>query len=135
MMRTLPNLLGGLLISVMLTSMAHAAIQSYEQLPDPVQEARAVQLGLQLRCMVCQMQSVNDSDAPLAKDLRRLIREQVSANQSDTAILEYLHRRYGDDILLKPPMKPVTYLLWAAPLLMLLLGAGGIWLIVKRKRV
>lgn len=101
---------------------------------DPALEARAHTLQRQLRCMVCQGQSIDDSDAPLAQDLRRLVREQIAAGRSDAEILDYLHARYGDFILMQPPVQPHTWLLWLGPLLVL--GAGGAvaWFAIARAK-
>ena len=98
------------------------AIAPEEQLSDPLLEERARGLSAQLRCLVCQNQSIDDSDADLAVDLRREVREQLIAGQDDDAILANLQATYGDYILLNPPVNPTTYLLWAAPFL--LLGAA-----------
>ena len=91
------------------------AVQPDELLADTKLEARARALSAELRCMVCQNQSIDDSDATLARDLRLLVRERLKAGDSDAAVLEFLHVRYGDFILLKPPFKPGTALLWLLP--------------------
>jgi cytochrome c-type biogenesis protein CcmH len=91
-------------------------------LPDAAQEERARTIGRELRCMVCQNQSIEDSDADLARDLRRIVREQVSAGRSDADVMRFVHERYGDFVLLRPPFKPETALLWATPALALGLG-------------
>ena len=108
------------------------AIIAEEQLADPELEARARGLSRQLRCLVCQNQSIDDSDADLAKDLRAEVRKQVLGGADDAAILADLKQRYGDYILLKPPVNLATTLLWATPVLALLLGAGLI-LVTRRK--
>jgi len=95
-----------------------------EMLPDPRQEERARALGRELRCMVCQNQSIEDSDAGLARDLRRIVREQVAAGRSDGEIIGFLHARYGDFVLLRPPLRAGTVLLWAMPALALGLGVA-----------
>ena len=101
---------------------------------DPALESRARGLQRELRCMVCQGQSIDESDAPLAADLRQLVREQIAAGRSDGEIKDYLHARYGDFILMQPPVQPDTWLLWFAPLLVL--GAGGAvaWMVIARAR-
>lgn len=101
---------------------------------DPALESRARGLQRELRCMVCQGQSIDDSDAPLAAELRQLVREQIAAGRSDAEIKTYLHDRYGDFILMQPPVQPDTWLLWFAPLLVL--GAGGLvaWGVISRAR-
>jgi cytochrome c-type biogenesis protein CcmH len=109
------------------------AVRPEEILPDPVLEARARALSGELRCMVCQNESIDESDAPLAHDLRVLVREHLQAGESDAAIRTYLVARYGDFILLKPPFKAETFLLWATPLLVLLTGGAGIMIAARRR--
>jgi cytochrome c-type biogenesis protein CcmH len=103
-----------------------------EQLPDPAQEARAREIGRELRCLVCQNQSIEDSDADLARDLRRIVREQVAAGRSDADVMRYLHDRYGDFVLLRPPFTAATALLWAMPAVALL--GGGLMILALRRR-
>jgi cytochrome c-type biogenesis protein CcmH len=95
-----------------------------EMLRDPALEARARALGKELRCLVCQNQSIDDSNAELARDLRRLVRERLVAGDSDAEIRAFLVERYGDFVLLKPPVGPGTWLLWFGPPALLLVGAG-----------
>jgi len=97
-----------------------------DMLPDPVQEERARALGHEIRCMVCQNQSIEDSEAELARDLRLIVRERVRAGDSDGQVLDYLHARYGDFVLLKPPFAWSTAALWATPLIAVLAGLGFI---------
>ena len=104
------------------------AVAPDEVLSDSVLEARARALSAQLRCLVCQNQSIDDSDAPLARDLRVLVRKRLQAKDSDAAVMDYIVARYGDFVLLKPPMKSSTLLLWLTPLLVLM---GAIWLAIK----
>lgn len=104
-----------------------AAVQPDEILADPALEARARALSLQLRCMVCQNQSIDDSDAPLARDLRILVRERLKAGDNDAQIREFLVARYGQFVLLEPEKNRRTALLWLAPLIVLL--AGGLVLL------
>jgi len=100
---------------------------------DPVIEQRLVQLAEDLRCLVCQNESLAGSHAELAEDLRREIRAQMKAGKDDKQVIEYLTTRYGDFVLYRPPFKPVTYLLWLGPLLFL--GGGvAIWYVTLRKR-
>ena len=99
-----------------------AAISPDEVLDDPALEERARSLGKELRCLVCQNQAIDDSDAPLARDLRKIVREQLIAGSSDQEVKDYLVDRYGDFVLLKPPVKIGTLALWAGPFLILLLG-------------
>ncbi|WP_431272389.1 cytochrome c-type biogenesis protein [Dankookia sp. P2] len=120
---------------MMLVAPALAAVSDpAEMLRDPAQEERAREIGRELRCMVCQNQSIEDSDAELARDLRRIVREQVSAGRSNDAIMGYLHDRYGDFVLLRPPVKPETYLLWGTPVIALGLGLAMI-VTMRRRRV
>lgn len=93
------------------------AIQPNEVLADQALEARAREIGKELRCLVCQNQSVDDSDADLARDLRVLVRERLQAGDSDGQVVDYLVSRYGDFVLLRPPLKPATYALWFGPAL------------------
>lgn len=102
---------------------AHA-IQASELLDDPVLEARAREVSAQLRCLVCQNQSIDDSNASLARDLRQLVRERIVAGDTNQQVLDFVVARYGDFILLNPPLRPHTLLLWAAPGLLILLGLG-----------
>ena len=111
---------------------AAQAVQPDEILADSAMEARARALSAELRCMVCQNQSIDDSDATLARDLRLLVRERLKAGDSDAAVLDYLHARYGDFILLKPPFKPGTALLWLLPALAVALGGIAIALGARR---
>lgn len=105
-----------------------------DKLPDPAQEERARAIGRELRCMVCQNQSIEDSDAELAQDLRRIVREQIAAGQSNREVTRFVHERYGDFVLLRPPFKLETALLWATPAVALL---GGMLMIrgMRRRRV
>ncbi len=113
---------------------APAGVTPDEILDDPVLEARARALGRQLRCLVCQNQSIDDSDADLAKDIRRIVRERLVAGDTDEEIIAFLTARYGDFILLKPPMKPETLALWIGPFLVLGLGTVGVVLFLRRRR-
>jgi len=103
------------------------AVQPDEILPDAKLEQRARRISADLRCLVCQNQSIDDSDASLAKDLRILVREHLKAGESDSAIREFLVARYGNFILLKPPFAWDTWLLWLTPFALLTLGALAIW--------
>jgi len=115
-----------------LAPLAARAVEPDEIMPDPRLEARARALSSELRCMVCQNESIDESHADLARDLRLLVRERLQAGDSDDQIRAFLVRRYGDFILLKPPFKLETWLLWGAPFLVLLTGAGII--LVARRR-
>lgn len=103
------------------------AVLPEEQLKDPVLEARARHLSRELRCVVCQNQTIDDSDAPLAADLRAILRERLTAGDTDEQAKAYLVQRYGDFVLLTPPINPATLFLWFGPALLLLGGAFGVW--------
>jgi cytochrome c-type biogenesis protein CcmH len=103
------------------------AVQPDEVLDDPALEARARGLSAQLRCLVCQNQSIDDSDAPLAKDLRVLIREHLVRGESDEQVMDFIVSRYGEFVLLKPRFTSKTVLLWSAPFAVLLLAALFMW--------
>jgi cytochrome c-type biogenesis protein CcmH len=103
------------------------AVQPDEVLTDARMEARARHISAGLRCMVCQNQSIDDSNAPLAHDLRVLVRERLKAGDSDKAVVSYIVQRYGDFVLLKPPFNVETVLLWMAPLLLLIGAAAFAW--------
>ena len=100
---------------------------------DPVIEQRLINLAEDLRCLVCQNESLAGSHAELAEDLRREIRTQMKAGKDDREVIAYLTERYGDFVLYRPPFKPVTYLLWLGPLLFLGIG-GGAWVMTLRRR-
>lgn len=107
-------------------SVSHAATSPDEVLDDPALEARARELSKELRCLVCQNQSIDDSDAELAQDLRRIVREQLKAGKSDEEIITFLTERYGDFVLLRPPVKPATYGLWLGPFAVFAVGGLGL---------
>ena len=109
------------------------AVQPDEMLKDPVLEQRARDLSSQLRCMVCQNQSIDDSDAPLARDLRILLRERIAAGDDDRTVLDYLVDRYGEFILLKPRLNAHTLILWLAPAAALAIGAIVIFGLFRRR--
>jgi cytochrome c-type biogenesis protein CcmH len=121
-----------LLLWMAFAAVGAGAVQPDEIMPDPVKEARARGLSRELRCMVCQNQSIDDSEAPLARDLRLLVRERIAAGDSDAKVLDFLVARYGEFVLLKPRFEPRTLLLWLLPPLVLI--GGGIALWVNRRR-
>ncbi len=104
-------------------------------LADPVQEARAEQVGSQLRCLVCQNESIEDSGADLARDLRAIVRQRIRAGDTDTQIMAWMVARYGNFVRLRPPLTPATFLLWFAPALALLAGAAAAIFGGRRPRV
>ena len=121
-----------LFVALALGSAPALAVQPDEVMKDPALEARARILSEELRCLVCQNQSIDDSDAPLARDIRILIRSRIASGETNDAVRAYLVSRYGDFILLKPPFKPETVLLWLSPALVL--GAGLAAALFARRR-
>ncbi len=115
-----------LLLSLCLATPALAVSDPAEMLPNPAQEVRAQQVGRQLRCLVCQNESIEDSNADLAKDLRGLVRTRIAAGDTDTQAVDWVVARYGDFVRLRPPVNATTALLWASPLLALAAGAAAI---------
>lgn len=113
---------------------AAGAVLPDEQLADPVLEARAREISKELRCVVCQNQSIDDSDATLAHDLRVIVREQLVAGKSNEEVKSYLVDRYGHYVLLRPPFNAETWLLWLGPLLVLALGGLGVALYFRGRR-
>jgi cytochrome c-type biogenesis protein CcmH len=123
-----------LLLSLALAGQALAVLPG-EMLSDPALEARARALSGELRCMVCQNQSIDDSDADLAHDLRVLVRERIKAGDDDEEVIGYIVSRYGEFVLLKPRFNLRNALLWGAPVVLLLAGGGFILLGARRRRV
>src|SRR5258708_4097396 len=121
------------LFGLMIAALPAHAVQPGEMLRDPALESRARALSGELRCMVCQNQSIDDSDAPLARDIRLLIRDRLVKGESNDAVRDFLVSRYGDFILLKPPFKMETLLLWAGAPLALILGALAVWRAARRR--
>ena len=111
------------------------AVQPDEMLKDPALEARARLVSRDLRCLVCQNQSIDDSDAPLAADLRVLLRQRLTAGDSDQQAKQFLVDRYGDYVLLKPPFKTTTLVLWFGPLILLLGGAAAAFAVYRQRRL
>ena len=109
------------------------AVQPDEILKDPALESRARTLSQELRCMVCQNQSIDDSDAPLARDLRLLVRERIGSGDSDSQVFDFLVARYGEFVLLKPRFTPHTLLLWLLPPLALVGGGLALWFYSRRR--
>jgi len=110
------------------------AIDGDEMFADPAKEERAREIGKELRCLVCQNQSIFDSNAGLARDLRMVVRERIEAGDANSEVLAFVAERYGDYVLLEPPIKQTTYVLWAAPLVLLgaAIGLGAVYL--RRRR-
>ena len=111
-----------------------SAVEPGEMLSDPALEARAREISQELRCLVCQNQSIDDSNAALARDLRVLVRERLSAGDSNDEVIRFIVDRYGDFVLLNPPFKPSTWLLWLGPALVLVLGGWGTAVWIRRRR-
>jgi cytochrome c-type biogenesis protein CcmH len=109
------------------------AVQPDEIMSDPIKESRARDLSRELRCMVCQNQSIDDSEAPLARDLRLLVRERIAAGDSDGQVMDFLVARYGEFVLLKPRLKSHTLLLWLLPPLVLVGGGVALWAHNRRR--
>jgi cytochrome c-type biogenesis protein CcmH len=122
-----------LIILVVLTGRA-LAVEPDEVLDDAVLEARAIDISRNLRCVVCQSQSIDDSDAPLARDMRLIVRERLVAGDTNEQVYDYLVQRYGDYVLLKPPVQPNTVLLWAAPALAFAVAGLGAWVFLMRMK-
>ncbi len=115
-----------LALGLLIWSLPALAVLPGEMLSDPLLEARARAISQDLRCLVCQNQSIDDSNAPLARDLRLLVRERLKAGDSDRAVVEYVTARYGDFARLKPPFQPNTWVLWLGPLAVVLLGGAAV---------
>jgi cytochrome c-type biogenesis protein CcmH len=122
------------LLFALLAPSAAFAVTPDEMLKDPVLEARARHLSQELRCLVCQNQSIDDSEAPLAHDLRVLVRKRLEAGDSDKQVLDFLVARYGDFVLLKPPVQLDTLLLWGLPPAALLAGMVGLLMMARRRK-
>ena len=110
------------------------AVEPDEVLGDPVLEARARELSKTLRCLVCQNENIDSSHAPLARDLRIILRERLSAGDTDEEVIEFLVSRYGDFVLLMPPVQGNTMVLWLAPLLFMVFGIGGVIVYMRSSR-
>jgi cytochrome c-type biogenesis protein CcmH len=123
-----------LLTMLLCPTASYAAVRPDEILSNPALEARARALSQQLRCMVCQNESIDDSDAPLAHDLRVLVRERLQAGDSDGQIFDFLVARYGEFVLLKPRLSWRTAALWGLPPVLLLVGIGLLVIAAKRRR-
>ncbi len=118
---------------VSLSTVVHA-VEPDEVLKDPAQEARAREITRELKCVVCQNQSVDDSDAPLAKDIRVLVRERIVAGETDDAVREYIVQRYGQRVLLRPPLGIDTALIWIGPFALFAIALGTALLFLRRGR-
>lgn len=119
-------------LAALLAVTAAYAVEPDEMLADPKLEARAEAIGAELRCVVCQSESIEESGAPIAGDMRRLVRERIKAGDSDAEVKAYLVARYGNYVLMRPPLAPETLALWAAPILALGLGAAAALIVLRR---
>lgn len=131
---TLRRHAGPVLLALALLASPARAVLPDEVLPDPKLEARARELSQELRCMVCQNQSIDDSDAPLARDLRLLVRDRLKAGDTDSQVLAFLVARYGEFVLMRPVVSWRNALLWGTPVLVLLLGIGATVVALRRRR-
>ena len=133
-MKALFALLALLLLAPFLLAPRAFAVEPSERLANPALEARARALSEQLRCLVCQNETIDESGAPLAHDLRVLLRERIAAGDTDAQAMKFITDRYGDFVLLKPPVEPATYLLWFGPIIVLLFAGSGAWVYVRRRK-
>ncbi len=123
-----------LALALWLAAVPAAAVLPDEMLADPVLEARARDISKDLRCVVCQNQSIDDSDAPLAHDLRVIVREQLGKGRTNQQVIDYVVARYGHFVLLKPPVETATWALWLGPFAILGLGGIGLAVMARRRR-
>ena len=127
------RILAGLFALAVMSGSSAYALQPDEVMSDSAKELRARDLSRELRCMVCQNQSIDDSEAPLARDLRLLVRERIAAGDSDAQVIDFLVARYGEFVLLKPRLNPHTWLLWLLPPLALAGGGFALWALARRR--
>ena len=130
--RLVPMMFGAVFCLTLAAAPAFA-VRPGEMLTDPALEARAERVGSELRCLVCRNQSIEDSEADLAHDLRLVVRQRITAGDSDAAVIAYIRARYGDFVLLRPPFETGTALLWGGPGLILLLGGIAVWRFYRRR--
>ena len=123
--------LAGACLALLIAAAPALAFLPDERLPDPAQEARARALSKELRCLVCQNESIDSSNAELAQDLRVIVRERIAAGDTDREVLAFVVARYGDYVLMRPRLKGQTLLLWFGPALLLLVGAGAAMLFIR----
>ena len=123
-----------LLLAFMLLAATAQAVEPSEMLKDPALEARARAISQEIRCVVCQNQTIDDSNADIAHDLRVIVRERLTAGDTDQQVKDYLTARYGDFVLLKPPFLAKTFILWMGPAMVLLIGGAIIALVLGRRR-
>jgi cytochrome c-type biogenesis protein CcmH len=123
------------ILAILLTALTPPAraVEPNEMLKSPALEARARAISRELRCLVCQNESIDDSNADLAHDLRLLLRQRLTAGDTDQQVIDFIVARYGDFVLLKPPVEPATYLLWFGPAALLIIAAAGALMFVSRR--
>ncbi|HAI28746.1 MAG TPA: cytochrome C biogenesis protein CcmH [Thalassospira sp.] len=135
MIRRLSFLVSALAVLLPVLAVTPAlAVNPDEMLSNPVLEERAREISKELRCLVCQNQSIDDSDAELARDLRVLVRERLVAGDDNQEVIDYIVARYGDYVLLNPPLKPETYILWASPGVLVVLAILAVFAFYRRKK-
>lgn len=135
MIRRFRLLISTLVVLVpVLASNSALAVNPDEMLSNPTLEQRAREISKELRCLVCQNQSIDDSDAELARDLRVLVRERLVAGDDNQEVIDYIVARYGDYVLLNPPLKPETYILWASPVVLVVLALLAVFAFYRRKK-
>ncbi|WP_348657839.1 cytochrome c-type biogenesis protein [uncultured Thalassospira sp.] len=135
MIRRLSILVSALAVLLPVLAVTPAlAVNPDEMLSNPVLEERAREISKELRCLVCQNQSIDDSDAELARDLRVLVRERLVAGDDNQEVIDYIVARYGDYVLLNPPLKPETYILWASPGVLVVLAILAVFAFYRRKK-
>jgi len=124
-----------LILAILLAALTPSAraVEPNEMLKSPVLEARARAISRELRCLVCQNESIDDSNADLAHDLRLLLRQRLAAGDTDQEAIDFIVARYGDFVLLKPPVEPATYLLWFGPVALLIVAAASAFMVVSRR--
>lgn len=122
-----------LVVAMSLFAVNVFAVEPAERLPDPAMEARARTISTELRCLVCQNESIDESHAGLAHDIRVLVRERLAAGDSDAQTTRAVVARYGDFVLLRPPVRPATWILWFGPLALLLVGCAGTMVWLRRR--
>jgi len=125
---------GVLALAFMAAAFPAVAVDPAERLDDPALEAKAREISKELRCLVCQNQSIDDSNAPLARDLRILVRERLTAGDSDEEVIAFVTERYGDYVLLRPPFQANTLVLWLAPAILIVAGGSAIFILARRRR-
>jgi cytochrome c-type biogenesis protein CcmH len=125
--------MAGMALAILGNATPSLAVEPSEMLSDPVLEARARDISAELRCVVCQNQSIDDSNAELARDLRVLVRDRLTNGDSNEKVIEYIVSRYGDFVLLRPPMNSSTYFLWFGPLLFALLGSIAVVMVFRQR--